>query len=465
MYSDTKFQEKITLRDAFGRALKAALDDPQFNGSSPTTATQRALTGKRSTDPILLERTDRPFRESHLGPRSIVLRICAGLHGDRLERALTRGKMAKLRTLIPWSFAGVPRVGFSGRLLEIEVAWPTELHADDIPLRTLRPNVSTGHAVILGYSTAGETVTLAFDQKLFVHALIGGATGSGKSTVLKTILAQLARDPAAQFVILDGKDGRDTRPLAGLSGLIAPIAFEKHTILNALGWLWEEMKRRNQQPEDIQHPPLYCVFDEFDQYTADDKTTARLAYLIAKQGRVTNIHLIWATHNPARGMFLEKATKDQFAVRLGLKVPSYENAKAIMESSTLRADRLLGVGDALIAAPGQSEHLQMCYAEEADLAAVTGHAPQWRKFPEFDLEQLTAASSAPRAKTFSTEESLIGLFAAHHEWSRDKTNRILNNLLGYGMGSERISERLLPWGQELGALWASLQEIAKKGEA
>ncbi len=218
------------------------------------------------------------------------------------------------------------------------------------------------------------------------------------------------------------------------------------------------MKRRNQQPDDIRHASLYCMFDEFDQYTQHDKVAARMAYGISKQGRSANIHLIWATHNPTRSMFLEKATKDQFNLRVALKVASYQNSVAITDQPQRRADQLCGVGDALFLAPGLFQHVQIAYAEAADIEKVTGQQPQWERFPEFDTEQLKGGGKTSRAATFSNEESLVALFAAQNNWGRDKTSRVMREVLGYGMGSERISKRLLPFGRELENLWEQLQE-------
>jgi hypothetical protein len=104
------------------------------------------------------------------------------------------------------------------------------------------------------------------------------------------------------------------------------------------------------------------------------------------------------------------------------------------------------------------ERLQLAYAEDDYIAAVTGHAPAFRSWPQFDAGRLARAEDdQSRAQPFNNQEAVIALAAAKFGWGKDKTNRILNDILGYGMGSDRIRERLLPLGEELAELWGKLE--------
>lgn len=457
MYADPNYAQKTQLLHQFGAAVYGALDDPNFNGSRPTTQREQHATGNRSRDPIRLETTQRPFRDSLTGPRTCVLKIPGGMHGDRLDRAITKNSYANLRPLVPWPFDGEPQVYFSGKHLCVEIAWPKELHAGDIPLSALRPNVSDGKAAILGPNTRGSTVTLRLDDKLNAHALIGGMTGSGKSTAMQLLLSQLAHDDDARFILCDGKAGQGLGPLNGVPGQIGPLATERTAIINALGWAWLEMNRRNANPGET-HFPIYIVFDEFDGYTAYDRTVARVAYLLAKQGRTARIHLIWATQSPRQDMFIEKGTKGQFPVRIALKVAAYEESAAIVDHPMPRADYLLGCGDAHLVAPGQIERVQLAYPEAPDLRAVTGGEPQWSRWPGFDASLLDGDDSGmDRAEPFTNEEALVALKAALSGWKREKVKRIIRDALGYGMGSTRIDESLLPYGASLAELWRKME--------
>lgn len=457
-FSDPKYQEKRELLTALGQRLYAALDDPDFNGSRPTTAAERERTGKNSTNPILLATYDRPLKHSQIGPRTCVLKVPAGMHSERLQRAAEK---VNLRAVIPWEFDGQPQVYPSGSMICIEVAWPADLHTSRITLGSLGPGVSDGSAARLGASNRAETVTLTLDDQLHAHLLVAGTTGSGKSTAIRTIVSQWAHDPRATFVLADGKDGQGLQPLDGLAGQIGPLALDQAAITNALGWAWSEMKQRNAlsaADRQRRHDPLFVVMDDCDEYTASDPTISRLTYLIAKQGRAAGVHLIFGTQSPRQTMFLDKGTKGQIPVRLALKVTGFDESEAALDHSTPRADYLLGVGDAHLAAPGQVERLQLAYAEDDYIAAVTGHAPAFRNWPQFDAGRLARAEDdTSRAQPFSNQEAVIAMAAAKFGWGKDKTNRILGDMLGYGMGSDRIRERLLPLGEELAGLWAKLE--------
>lgn len=458
MFTDPYFHQKDALMRDFGEALGYALDDPDFNGSPANNTVQRVATGNISRRPIRLATLDRPMRDSMKGPRSVILRIQAGMHGARLEKALTKNHHANLRPLVPWKFDGEPQIYFSGQHLCVEVAWPKDLHTDNIPLASLYPNTTSGNAAILGYSSAAETVTVGFDDKLNVHLLLAGMTGSGKSTALATIVVQLAHDPRAEFILMDGKDGQGLGPLNGLPGQIGPLATTHSQILNALGWAWDEMRRRNQEA-DPDYPPLYVVFDEFDEYTKRDKIAGRLTYLIAKQGRVPRVHLLFAVHRPSQDMFLEKGTKGQFSIRLALRVSAYIESAAIIDAPTPRADFLLGVGDAHLVAPGKIERLQMAYPSAAQLRDVTGGEPHIRAWPNFVAGRLdNDADNGSRALAFSNQEALVALAAARSKWGRDKIKRVMKENLGKSMGSNRIDDSLLPYGEELSKLWEKLEE-------
>lgn len=459
-FVDPAYNEKYSLLDALAHRLVAALDDPDFNGSRPTTAAEYARTGRLSTNPILLAvpLTARPLRHSQIGPRTAVLKVPAGMHSDRLQHAAEK---VNLRSVIPWEFAGPPQVYPSGSFICIEVAWPADLHTDHIALGSLGPGVTDGSAARLGASNRAETVTLTLDDQLHAHMLIAGTTGSGKSTAIRTIVSQWAHDPRATFVLADGKDGQGLTPLDGLAGQVGPLSLDRDAITNALGWAWSEMKQRNAQSaadRQHRHDPLFVVMDDCDEYTSSDPTISRLTYLIAKQGRAAGVRLVFGTQSPRQTMFLDKGTKGQIPVRLVLRVTGFDESEAALDHSTPRADYLLGVGDAHLAAPGQVERLQLAYAEDDYIAGVTGHSPAFRNWPVFDpAAVMHTDADDSRAQPFGNQEAVISLAAARFGWGKDKTNRILNDLLGYGMGSDRIRERLLPLGEELAELWGKLE--------
>ncbi|MGR0159507.1 FtsK/SpoIIIE domain-containing protein [Paenarthrobacter nitroguajacolicus] len=174
-----------------------------------------------------------------------------------------------------------------------------------------------GLTAILGMGRSGQ---LTFDFKLDgPHLLVAGTTGSGKSELLRTLVASLALSDSPDrttFLFFDFKGGSGLRPLAGLPhcvGLLTDLS--KHRLDRALVSLRGEIRhreelfaaasvsdldeyRRRALPSDPKIPHLVLVIDEFRMLVDDAPNTLRELMRIATIGRSLGIHLVMATQRP-----------------------------------------------------------------------------------------------------------------------------------------------------------------------
>jgi len=181
--------------------------------------------------------------ETVRGPRAGALEIDAGIEAARLLRILSASDCATLRQFVPWHFEGEPSAFMSGRFLRLEAGWPPDLAETDIPLGSLARNPRGGGRWAAGKNEASATVTLGLDGGN-PHFLIAGQTGSGKTWAMRSALVQLAQDTENRLILIDAKWGDGLGILAGLPGLVGPVATDLETAKAALSWAAREMRKR-----------------------------------------------------------------------------------------------------------------------------------------------------------------------------------------------------------------------------
>ena len=171
-----------------------------------------------------------------------------------------------------------------------------------------------GLPVALGQDTGGAPVVT--DLTTLPHILIAGATGSGKSVCINSIVASLLltkRPDELRMLMVDPKRVELT-PFAGIPHLIMPVIVEVDEVNPALQGLMREMLRRYKQMEVLgtrnitsynkkaqePMPYLLLIVDELADLMMTggfeiEQNLVRLAQL----GRATGIHLVLATQRPS----------------------------------------------------------------------------------------------------------------------------------------------------------------------
>lgn len=251
--------------------------------------------------------------------------------------------------------------------------------------------------ILLGKSITGEHVSC--DLAKMPHCIIAGATGSGKSVCINTIIMSIIMNKSPEEVkllLIDPKKVELT-PFTSLPHLITPVICEPRGAHAALQWIVKEMQYRyevlkqtgqrnitafnERTPDekweeslDINVPEkfffLVAVIDEFaDLMMTTDLNLETPIARIAQMARAVGIHLILATQRPSREV-ITGIIKANFPTRIAFKVASRVNSQIILDETG--AESLLGNGDMLFLPPGSSQTIraQGVYIRDADIKNV-----------------------------------------------------------------------------------------------
>ena len=212
---------------------------------------------------------------------------------------------------------------------------------------TLQPrNDSTPLNVAIGEATDGTT--LSTNIASLPHLLIAGATGSGKSVLMHSIICNLLFNAApnkAKLLLIDTKQ-IELALYDGIPHLFSPIITDDRTALSALADMCITMDRRYTA---IKHgkfpgPPIIIIIDELaDLMLRSKKAAENYIVRIAQLGRAASIHLILATQRPTVNV-VTGLIKANIPARIALTMASYRDAGVIEVPG---ADKLSGRGDAL----------------------------------------------------------------------------------------------------------------------
>jgi DNA segregation ATPase FtsK/SpoIIIE-like protein len=270
---------------------------------------------------------------------------------------------------------GVPDVSLSrenGRLT-LAVGRATEPPVSLLDLLSLTPDVPPATAV-LGLSADRRPVMLRFDERQVTHVLLSGASGAGKSALLRTIALSLAlynRQSQAQFLILDPLvDGRSPsfpylQPLNYLPHLLTPICYQIEEAAQALQFLVNEMSRREEHT--ISQPVLIVFIDKAASLMQiGGAPISEAITCLLQRGDKTGIHLILSTRQPDASVF-PRLLQATLPVRLAGRLGSQREAWAATGDAASGAEHLQGMGD-FLAVIGQSRtYFQAAYVGDYDL--------------------------------------------------------------------------------------------------
>jgi S-DNA-T family DNA segregation ATPase FtsK/SpoIIIE len=213
----------------------------------------------------------------------------------------------------------------------------------------------------LGKGAGGEAV--AADLARMPHLLIAGATGSGKTVCLNTVICCLLMyntPDEVRFILIDPKRV-ELVAFNSLPHLAAPVIVDTDRALEALRWLNQEMDRRYQKlammgvrsiegynknrQGDQKMPYLVLIIDELaDLMMAGGDEVERILCRLAQLARAVGIHLVVATQRPSVDV-VTGLIKANFPTRISFAVTSQVDSRTILDGAG--AEKLLGRGDML----------------------------------------------------------------------------------------------------------------------
>ncbi|MEC1521639.1 DNA translocase FtsK [Neobacillus niacini] len=259
---------------------------------------------------------------------------------------------------------------------------------------------------VLGLDISGKPIVT--DLKKMPHGLIAGATGSGKSVCINTILVSLlfkASPEDLKLLLIDPKMV-ELAPYNRIPHLVSPVITDVKAATAALKWAVEEMERRyelfahtgvrdiNRFNElAIMHkqyadklPFIVIVIDELaDLMMVSPADVEEAICRIAQKARACGIHLIVATQRPSVDV-ITGLIKANIPTRISFSVSSQVDSRTIIDISG--AEKLLGRGDMLFLENGSSKpvRLQGTFVSDEEIDLVVGHVREQRE-PDYLFEQ------------------------------------------------------------------------------
>ena len=247
----------------------------------------------------------------------------------------------------------------------------------------LRPD-RTPTTAALGLDDAGQPVIV--DIAKMPHMLIAGATGSGKSVALNTILCSMlycATPVMTQLVMIDPKQV-ELSAYAGLPHLAAPIVTSAGDAVKTLQSVNAAMdkrykamaRKRTKSGAEAGYPNMVIVIDELaDLMLTSKKAVEESIIRIAQLGRAAGIHLLVATQKPVVSV-ITGLIQGNIPCKLALQTASTSDSVRILGHKG--GETLLGKGDALLKLPDrvQEIRLQCAYTSPDDIAAIVHY---WRR--------------------------------------------------------------------------------------
>lgn len=244
-------------------------------------------------------------------------------------------------------------------------------------------------SVALGKDIAGNSVIA--DISTMPHLLIAGATGSGKSVCINSIIMSLlykASPSEVRLLMIDPKVV-ELGIYNGIPHLLVPVVTDPRKASGALAWAVTEMLNRyklfaehnvrditgyNQlaeKAEDVNPmPQIVLIIDELaDLMMAAPKEVEDSICRLAQMARAAGMHLIIATQRPSVDV-ITGVIKANIPSRIAFAVSSQVDSRTILDSSG--AEKLIGRGDMLFSPVGMTKPLRVqgCYVSDDEIDQV-----------------------------------------------------------------------------------------------
>ncbi|MFN3301858.1 MAG: DNA translocase FtsK [Patescibacteria group bacterium] len=275
--------------------------------------------------------------------------------------------------------------------------------------------------IALGKDVAGH-IWLA-DLGKMPHLLISGATGSGKTVMINSIICSLLYQNSPEnlrFILIDPK--RVELVLYNdIPHLLCPVITNVQETINALRWAISEMEHRfdlfaQNRSRDIEShnkeaqekiPYIIIIIDELaDLMVAAPKEIEACIIRLAQMARATGIHLVLATQRPSVDI-ITGLIKANITSRIAFSVASMTDSRTILDFSG--AEKLLGRGDMLFISPQLSKpkRLQGAYVSDEEIKRIVEFLRNIAQ-PEY-LEEVTTFKPEEEKKEefFEGEDELL----------------------------------------------------------
>ncbi len=324
-----------------------------------------------------------------------------------------------------------PIPGKSAVGIEVPNAEPDTVYLRNILETPEFRNHKSRIAACLGADVSGRPVIL--DINKMPHLLIAGATGTGKSVCINSLIMSIlfkARPDEVKLILIDPKKV-EFAMYRDLPHLYAPVVSDPKKAAGALNSAVNEMERRFELIEEVgvrnlagyneitagdpERPPLpqmVIIIDELADLmmTAPAEVETAICRL-AQKARAAGIHLIIGTQRPSVDV-ITGLIKANVPSRIAFTVKSGVDSRTILD--TVGADKLIGRGDMLYAPIGCNKPIraQGCFVSESEVEKVVTFIKEHNDGPVYnedfarsiDLEAAKCGAGKKKGEQMSLDD-------------------------------------------------------------
>ncbi|SDK47469.1 DNA translocase FtsK [Natronincola ferrireducens] len=284
-----------------------------------------------------------------------------------------------------------------------------EIPNEDITTVTLRELIdsecyqSFSHSLpfALGKDISGAPIVT--DISKMPHLLIAGATGSGKSVCINTLILSLlykSKPEKVRLLLIDPKVV-ELNQYNGIPHLLIPVVTDAKKATSALNWAVQEMTQRykifgelgvkdingyNEKFEENPLPYIVIIIDELaDLMLVAPNDVEDAICRLAQMARAAGMHLIIATQRPSVDV-ITGVIKANIPSRIAFSVASQADSRTILDMGG--AEKLLGKGDMLFHPIGASKpvRIQGAFVGEKEVERVVTFIKEQIENPSYETE-------------------------------------------------------------------------------
>ena len=289
-------------------------------------------------------------------------------------------------------------------------------------------NSTSKMPMALGKTISGDIIVSSIDK--MPHMLIAGATGSGKSVCINTLIMSILYKSSPEdvkMILIDPKVV-ELKIYNNIPHLAIPVVTDSKKASAALNWAVREMERRyslfsDNQVRDINGynekqkndkleklPYLVIIIDELsDLMMVSANEVESYICRLAQMARACGIHLIVATQRPSVDV-ITGTIKANIPSRISFQVSSQIDSRTILDASG--AETLLGRGDMLFNPSGVSKpiRIQGCFVSDSEVEAVVNSIKEQSNDVIYDEEIIRNIESEVSNLDNSEDDDVDDLF-------------------------------------------------------
>jgi len=271
----------------------------------------------------------------------------------------------------------------------------------------------------LGMDIGGEAIFA--DLAKMPHLLVAGATGSGKSVCINTIITSVlfkAKPDEVKFILIDPKMV-ELSNYNGIPHLMVPVVTDAKKAASVLNWAVQEMEKRyakfashgvrdmeryNRSVEMDKMPAVVIIIDELaDLMMVAPSDVENAICRLAQKARAAGIHLILATQRPSVDV-ITGIIKANIPSRISFSVSSQIDSRTILDMGG--AEKLLGKGDMLYYPIGASKpvRVQGAFVSDTEVESLLDFIRQQGAEIEENEEIISFTESAVLDETDKKKE-------------------------------------------------------------